>query len=114
MYSGVIKAWHVHEQQVEWWYVVNGVVKVVLHDTRPNSPSYRETMEFLLGDNQPARVVRVPPGVAHGCKCISGPANLFCVTSRTNDPAGEVRISHDDLTIGYDWFKGPAIKQRKA
>ena len=109
MYPGVIKAWHVHQRQVDWWYVANGVVKVALHDTRPNSPTYRQTMEFLLGDNQPAWVVRIPPGVAHGCKCISGPANLFYVTSQTYDPADEGRIPHDDPAIGYDWLVGPDI-----
>ena len=110
MYTGVIKAWHVHEKQVDWWYAANGVVKVALHDTRPNSATYRHTMEFLLGDNQSARVVRIPPGVAHGCKCISGPANLFYVTSQTYNPVDEGRIPHDDMTIGYDWLKGPVIK----
>jgi len=110
MYPGVIKAWHIHKKQIDWWYVCNGLLKVALHDTRPDSPSYRETMEFLMGDDQPARLVRIPPGVAHGCKCLSGPANLFYVTSSVYDPDDEGRIAHDDPEIGYDWLKGPAIK----
>jgi dTDP-4-dehydrorhamnose 3,5-epimerase len=28
MYQGVIKAWHIHEKQVDWWYVASGVLKV--------------------------------------------------------------------------------------
>ena len=110
MYPGVIKAWHIHKKQIDWWYVCNGLLKVALHDTRPDSPSYRETMEFLMGDDQPARLLRIPPGVAHGCKCLSGPANLFYVTSSVYDPDDEGRIAHDDPEIGYDWLKGPAIK----
>jgi len=110
MYPGVIKAWHIHYKQVDWWYVPIGVLKVALHDLRPESPTYRQTMEFLLGEDQPARVVRIPPGVAHGCKVISGPAHLFYVTSRVYDPADEGRIPHDDPEIGYDWLKGPPIK----
>ena len=110
MYPGVIKAWHIHKVQVDWWYVGSGVVKVVLHDTRPGSPTHRQTMEFLMGDNQPARVLRVPPGVAHGCKCISGPAHLFYITSNVYDPADEGRLLHDDPEIGYDWRKGPLVK----
>ena len=110
MHTGVVKAWHIHRKQTDWWYVCNGVVKAVLHDTRPDSPTHRETMEFLMGDNQPARVLRVPPGVAHGCKCLSGPANLFYVTSNVYDPEDEGRIPHDDPEIGYDWLKGPPIK----
>jgi len=110
MYPGVIKAWHIHKKQIDWWYVCNGLLKVALHDTRPDSPSYRETMEFLMGDDQPARLLRIPPGVAHGCKCLNGPANLFYVTSSVYDPDDEGRIAHDDPEIGYDWLKGPAIK----
>jgi dTDP-4-dehydrorhamnose 3,5-epimerase len=110
MYPGVIKAWHIHYKQVDWWYVPIGVLKVALHDLRPESPTYRQTMEFLLGENQPPRVVRIPPGVAHGCKVVSGPAHLFYVTSRIYDPSDEGRIPHDDPEIGYDWLKGPPIR----
>jgi len=110
MYTGVAKAWHIHKKQVDWWYVAGGVLKVALHDTRPDSSSYKETMELFMGDNQLAMVLRIPPGVAHGCKCISGPANLFYVTSNVYDPEDEGKIPHDDLVIGYDWTAGPSIK----
>ncbi|MFQ5928629.1 MAG: dTDP-4-dehydrorhamnose 3,5-epimerase family protein [Acidobacteriota bacterium] len=110
VYPGVIKAWHIHKKQIDWWYVCNGLLKVALHDTRPDSPSYRETMEFLMGDDQPARLLRIPLGVAHGCKCLNGPANLFYLTSKVYDPDDEGRIAHDDPEIGYDWLKGPVIK----
>jgi dTDP-4-dehydrorhamnose 3,5-epimerase len=110
MYAGVAKAWHIHKVQIDWWYVGGGVLKVALHDTRPASKSYRETMELLMGDNQPAKLLRIPPGVAHGCKCLDGPAHLFYITSRIYNPQDEGRIPHDDPSIGYDWERGPAIK----
>ena len=110
MYAGVIKAWHIHTVQVDWWYVASGVLKVVLHDMRPESPTCRETMDFLMGDNQPSGVLRIPPGVAHGCKVISGPAQLFYITSRVYNPADEGRIAYDEPDIGYDWLRGPDIK----
>ena len=109
VHAGVAKAWHLHQRQVDWWYVAAGVLQVALHDTRPDSPTFRETMEFALGDHQPARCVRIPPGVAHGYRCVAGPAHVIYVTSRVYDPADEGRIAHDDPTIGYDWLKGPAI-----
>ena len=110
MYQGVTKAWHIHQRQVDWWYVASGVLKVVLYDKREGSTTQGETMEFLMGDNQPARVLRVPPGVAHGCKAIGSTVNLLYITSYTYDPADEGRISHDDPAIGYDWKAGPVIK----
>lgn len=109
MYQGVAKAWHVHSRQIDWWYVAGGVLKVALHDTRPDSPTYRQTVELLMGDNQAAKALRIPPGVAHGCKCLSGPAHLFYITSLVYDPADEGRIAHSDPEIGYDWTALPAI-----
>jgi dTDP-4-dehydrorhamnose 3,5-epimerase len=110
MYHGAIKAWHLHKEQVDWWYVHGGVLKVVLYDTRKDSPTHKKFMEFVLGNDQEARVVRIPPGVAHGCKCINGPADLFYVTSKVYDPGDEGRIPYDTPDIGYDWLKGPDIK----
>ncbi len=49
MYAGVAKAWHIHKVQIDWWYVPSGVLKVALHDTRPKSPTHRETMEIFMG-----------------------------------------------------------------
>ena len=110
MFDGVIKAWHLHRVQTDWWYVVNGVMRVGLCDVRPESRTYRETMDFLMGDFQTSRVVRIPPGVAHGCKTIQGPVNLLYVTSHIYNPQDELRIAHDDPSIGFDWLKGPVIK----
>ncbi len=110
MYPGVAKAWHIHKTQVDWWYVPIGALKVALHDMRPDSPTRGQTMEFFLGENYPQKVVKIPPGVAHGCRAIGGVAHLLYVTSRTYDPAEEGRIAHDDAEIGYDWTAGPSIK----
>jgi len=110
MHAGVIKAWHIHKKQSDWWYVHGGVIRVALYDTRKKSSTYKELDEFILGDNQLAQVLLVPPGVAHGCKCISGPANLFYVTSDVYNPDDEGRIAYNDSEIGYDWFKPATIK----
>ena len=110
MFNGVIKAWHFHHIQTDWWYVVNGVLRVGLCDMRPESPTYKKTMDFLMGNLQPVQVVKIPPGVAHGCKAIQGPANLFYVTSHVYNPADEIRIAYNDPEINFDWLKGPEIK----
>ncbi len=107
---GVAKAWHVHKVQTDWWYIASGVMKVALHDTRPNSATYRTTMEFAMGDHHPARCVRIPPGVAHGYRCTVGPAHVIYVMSHVYDPDDEGRIAHDDPDIGYDWTALPPIK----
>ena len=116
MYTGTIKAWHVHQIQWDYWYVPVGVIKAVVCDIiglplpKLNEGSVHywqlpipEAQEFILGDNQPAQVLVIPPGVAHGLKVLSGPAHLFYITSQVYSPADEGRIPFD--TLGYDWFK---------
>ena len=110
VYQGVIKAWHIHKKQVDWWYAHSGVLKVALYDTRKESPTYKELMELVVGDGQSAQVLRVPIGVAHGYKCISGPADIFYITSNVYDGQDEGRIPHDDPDIGYDWRADGPIK----
>lgn len=109
LYQGATKAWHIHQRQIDWWYVATGVLKVVLHDRRPGSATEGQTQEFLMGEHQPASVLKVPPGVAHGCKAIGDTVNLFYVTSCVYDPSDEGRIRHDDSSIGYDWTSSPPI-----
>lgn len=111
MYPGVVKAWHIHKTQIDWWHVASGRLLVALHDLREQSPTYRVTQELYLGDDLPPAVLKIPAGVAHGCRAIGvEPAHLFYVTSRTYDPAEEGRIPHDDPAIGFDWLRNPPIK----
>jgi dTDP-4-dehydrorhamnose 3,5-epimerase len=110
MYPGTAKAWHVHQRQTDWWYVGLGTLKVALFDTRPDSPTHGQLVQLFMGENYPAQVIKIPPGVAHGCKAINGPAHLFYITSRIYDPADEGRIPHDSPEIGYDWTALPPIK----
>ena len=110
MFDNVIKAWHYHKIQTDWWYVATGVMRVGLYDLREGSSTYKKTMDFLMGDHQSAKVVMIPPGVAHGCKTVQGPVNLFYITSHVYNPDDEIRIPFDDPEIDFDWFKGPTIK----
>jgi len=105
VYAGVIKAWHAHKVQSQWTYAATGTLKVALHDIRRDSSTYRKTMEFLVGENTESSVYLFPPGIAHGYKCINGPANVIYVTSGQYDLEDEIRIPHNDSSIGYDWLK---------
>ena len=46
MFDGVIKAWHFHRIQTDWWYIVSGVLRVGLCDLREESRTYKQTMDF--------------------------------------------------------------------
>jgi dTDP-4-dehydrorhamnose 3,5-epimerase len=107
MYPGTAKAWHVHKRQTDWWYVI-GALKVALYDTREGSPTKGTLMELLMGDRH-ATCIKIPPGVAHGCRALEL-SHLMYITSSVYDREDEGRIPHDDPSIGYDWTAGPAIK----
>ncbi|SRR6266702_7809158 len=109
MYPGVAKAWHIHPTQVDWWYVPVGRLKVGLSDQRPNSPTFNTTITLFLGEDMEPAVLRIPPGVAHGCKAIGGVSHLFYVTSGVYTPSEEGRIPHNDESIQYDWERGTVI-----
>jgi dTDP-4-dehydrorhamnose 3,5-epimerase len=107
MYAGTAKAWHIHQKQTDWWYVI-GEVKVALYDTRQRSATKGQLIELLMGDLH-ANCLKIPPGVAHGCRALDT-SHLLYLTSSIYDPDDEGRIPHDDPSIGYDWTAGPTIK----
>lgn len=65
---GAIKAFHVHRRQADLWYVPpEDRVLLVLVDVRDGSPTAGNVVRMVLGNGR-SRLVRVPPGVAHGCR----------------------------------------------
>jgi dTDP-4-dehydrorhamnose 3,5-epimerase len=113
MLAGVVKAWHIHKTQVDWWYVVRGVIKVALYDTREHSETHKELNEFTIGSKEGQnKIIKVPAGVAHGLKVMEGPADLVYVTSGIYVKDEEGRIPYDDPDIGYDWVQGMPITNK--
>jgi dTDP-4-dehydrorhamnose 3,5-epimerase len=104
-YPGAVKAWHFHKKQTDNFICIQGMMKVVLHDSREGSPTRGETNEFFMGVWNPIRL-RIPPGVYHGFKCIStGEAMIINVPTETynsKDP-DEYRLDAHTAEIPYDW-----------
>jgi dTDP-4-dehydrorhamnose 3,5-epimerase len=68
MDPGVIKAFHLHRHQTDVWFVPpDDKMLVILLDVRARSRSRGAQRRIVLGDGQ-ARLLRIPPGVAHGVK----------------------------------------------
>ena len=109
MHPGVAKAWHLHPTQVDWWYVPAGDLKVALYDTRDGSATKGQLDELFLGEHYDTQLLKIPPGVAHGCRVIGGTAHLIYLTSSIYNPDEEQRLAHDDPKIGYDWTALPPI-----
>jgi dTDP-4-dehydrorhamnose 3,5-epimerase len=105
-YPGVVKAWHYHEKQVDHFVCIAGMVKLVLIDTRPGSPTNGAINEFFIGTQNPT-LVQVPNLVYHGWKCISSEMALV-----VNVPTEPYHYSAPDefrlephATLPYDWTR---------
>ena len=73
---GAIKAFHLHLRQTDVWFVPPGDrMLVVLVDVRKGSRTEGTKLRLMLGDGA-ARMLRIPPGVAHGVR------NLATATGR--------------------------------
>lgn len=104
-YPGVVKGWHWHKKQIDNMIVVAGMMKIVLHDRRSDSPTKGETMEICAGEHNPVRI-RIPAGVCHGFMCVS-PVEALVVNVPTEvyryDDPDEFRIDPHSGEIPYDW-----------
>ena len=105
-YPSVVKAWHYHKQQIDNFACITGMVKLVLIDTRDESPTKNVVNEFFLGAQNPT-LVQVPNLVYHGWKCISTEVstvvNVPTELYRYEDP-DEYRLAPHD-TLPYDWVR---------
>lgn len=102
-YPGIIKAFHYHKLQTDYWVPAAGLLQVALVDLRLNSKSYGVKNTLYVGALRPWQIL-IPPGVAHGYKVIGEqPSTLIYITNRTYDPSDEGRIPYNDTSIAYDW-----------
>jgi len=104
-YPGVIRAWHYHKKQEDFWAVVKGMVKAVMYDLREDSPSRGEIQEVFLGEQNMA-LLRIPRGVVHGYKTIGvEPSLLLNLPTEPFNAADpdEYRLPFDTEEIPYDW-----------
>ena len=108
-YPGVVKAWHYHKRQTDNFAVVHGMMKVVLYDNRPDSPTHGEVNEFFMGIHNPV-LLQIPPLVLHGFKCIGETEGIVVnipTTLYNYKAPDEHRIDPHSKEIPYDW----AIKE---
>jgi len=63
-----IKAFHLHKRQTDVWFVPpQDKLLLVLADVRQGSSSEGTVRRYVLGDGN-SFLIRIPPGVAHGCR----------------------------------------------
>jgi dTDP-4-dehydrorhamnose 3,5-epimerase len=105
-YPGVVKAWHAHSRQDDFFCCVDGMAKVVLYDARDDSPTRGEIQEFFMGDRNPA-LLKIPSGVYHGFTALgTGRCLILNIPTRSYDRESpdELRLPWDTPEIPYDWM----------
>ncbi len=66
-----IKAFHLHKRQTDVWFVPpSDRILLVVADVRSGAATEGQVQRIVLGDGN-SRLVRIPPGVAHGAKNLS-------------------------------------------
>jgi len=112
VYSGVVKAWHLHKLQTDNFTCIKGEIKVALYDAREGSPTYKEINEFLIGEDNPM-LIKVPPFVYHGWKGVGEDTayiiNIPTLSYNYKTP-DEYRLPPDTKDIPYDWGLTPGKK----
>ncbi|MBU0571915.1 MAG: dTDP-4-dehydrorhamnose 3,5-epimerase family protein [Candidatus Omnitrophica bacterium] len=106
-FPGVVKAWHYHKIQTDSFTCIRGKMRLGLCDGREGSPTFGNTEEYVISLANPL-LVRIPPEVYHGFKCVS--AEEAVVINTVTEPYNykepdEYRVDAFDNDIDFDWGK---------
>lgn len=105
---GSIKAWHLHYNQEDLWYIPpHDHLLVGLADTRQSSPTVGKTMKLVMGGGK-SQVLYIPRGVAHGAANVSpNDATIIYFINQQFDinQPDEQRLPWD--TFGDDFWTPP-------
>jgi dTDP-4-dehydrorhamnose 3,5-epimerase len=103
VYPGVVKGWHEHTRQVQNYAVIKGMIRLVLYDARPDSPTYKELMEIITGEDN-YQLIRIPKGIINGFKGIGTETAIVanCATL-PHEPDEIIRYDPTGDKVPYDW-----------
>jgi len=103
VYPGVIKGWHLHRRMTLNYAVPVGMIKLVLYDDRPDSPTRGTLQELHVGELD-YTLVTIPPLVWNGFKGAgSEPALVANCATEPHDPEEIERLDPFSDWIPYDW-----------
>jgi dTDP-4-dehydrorhamnose 3,5-epimerase len=109
--AGAVVGLHYHLHQADYWYLLRGRARVVLHDLRQGSSTDRAT-ELVELDGDVDLGIFVPPGVAHGFAAHTDLLLTYMVDSYYNE-ADELGLAWDDPDVGADWgVSDPILSER--
>ena len=106
--AGSLVGLHYHRHQADYWHVIRGIARVVLHDLRVAQGA---TMTIDLTETS-GQGVYIPPGVAHGFSALSDVVLTYLV-DHYYDPNDELGLAWDDPDLAIDWgITDPVVSDR--
>jgi dTDP-4-dehydrorhamnose 3,5-epimerase len=99
MFPGIIKAWHRHQHQTDFWLCLHGHLKVGVQ-----RDSDDERWMLVFGEKKPG-VVIIPPPLWHGAATV-GPDSaglLYYVTQQYNAQAPDEQRRDVDALADFPW-----------
>ena len=109
--AGAVVGLHYHLHQADYWYVLRGTARVVLHDLRVGSPTDGETLSIDLDGEQDTGIF-IPPGVAHGFASLTDVLLWYLVDGYYN-ANDELGVAWDDPEIAAPWgIEDPVLSAR--
>ncbi len=95
-YPGVIKAWHRHHLQTDFWMALVGHIKVGIYDQEND-----KAWSIVIGEKRPGTVI-IPPPLWHGAATVGNtPAGLLYYVTHAYNPT-----KPDEERAAYDAFPG--------
>ncbi len=109
--AGCIVGLHYHLKQADYWYLLRGKARVVLHDFRNGSPTVGVTMTYDLSEDKDTGIY-IPPGVAHGFSSLTDMLLTYLVDGYYNG-SDELGILWNDQDVAADWgISDPVVSKR--
>jgi dTDP-4-dehydrorhamnose 3,5-epimerase len=99
--TGVLRGLHYHFHQVDYWYLVKGIIRVGLADLRRDSMAFMQTHAFDF-DSANKQGLFIPTGVAHGFLALTD-AILFYIVDNYYDSQDEHGLAWNDPDVRVDW-----------
>ncbi|MFN3193128.1 MAG: hypothetical protein ACE361_21640 [Aureliella sp.] len=98
-YPGVVKAWHRHKLQTDYWICLNGNLKAGIYREED-----QRAWSVVFGEKRPG-VLIIPPSLWHGAAVV-GPESaglLYYVTHAYNAEQPDEERRSADSVLGFPW-----------
>jgi dTDP-4-dehydrorhamnose 3,5-epimerase len=108
----VLRGLHFHHHQIDYWYVVRGVVRVGMVDLRPSSPTHMAVEMLEIGDTNNIGVF-IPVGVAHGFLALTDVTLTYLVNNYYEGGKDEHGVAWNDADLRVPWgVNSPLVSPR--